>query len=159
MKWIYDDGGRADAGFKGNTADCVCRSIAIVAQVPYKEVYDKINEFAMKERNCKRQKKSSARTGVRKSTTRKVMEYYGLKWIPTMKVGQGCTVHLSADELPKGRIAVSVSKHVTAVIDGVIHDTYDPNDRGCWIDYVDGVPVTRESTDRCVYGYFIKEGA
>lgn len=23
MEWVYDDGGRADAGFKGTTGDCV----------------------------------------------------------------------------------------------------------------------------------------
>lgn len=160
MKWVYDDGGRTEAGFKGEAGDCVCRAISIVTEKPYKEVYDLINEFAKKERIGKRKmKKSSARTGVYKPTIRKVMTHLGYKWIPTMHIGSGCTVHLNADELPSGRIVVNVSHHTTAVIDGVIHDTYDPNDRGCWIDYVDGVPVPRENTDRCVYGYYIKEGA
>ena len=47
-----------------------------------------------------------------------------------MKVGQGCKVHLREDELPSGRIIVSVSKHLTAVIDGGCHDTYDPSRDG-----------------------------
>ena len=55
-----------------------------------------------------------------------------------MKIGSGCTVHLRADELPTGRLIVSVSRHVVAVIDGVIHDTHDPS---------------RDGT-RCVYGYW-----
>lgn len=55
-----------------------------------------------------------------------------------MQIGQGCEVHLRADELPPGRLIVSVSKHVTAVINGVIHDTHDPS---------------RDGT-RCVCGYF-----
>ena len=55
-----------------------------------------------------------------------------------MQIGQGCKVHLRADELPPGRLVVSVSRHTTAVIGGVIHDTYDP---------------AREGT-RCVYGYY-----
>ena len=55
-----------------------------------------------------------------------------------MAIGQACKVHLSSDELPSGRLVVSVSKHVTAVIDGVIHDTHDPG---------------RDGT-RCVYGYW-----
>jgi len=55
-----------------------------------------------------------------------------------MKVGQGCRVHLRQDELPKGNIIVRVSKHITTVIDGVIHDTFDPS---------------RDGT-RCVYGYY-----
>ena len=51
------------------------------------------------------------------------MESLGWKWTPTMQIGSGCTVHLRADELPSGGLVVSVSKHLTAVIDGVIHDT------------------------------------
>lgn len=142
MDFIFNDGGRAAAGFKGDTRDCVCRAIAIATEKPYKEVYDTINEFAKTERTGKRKRgKSNARTGVYKNTIKKVMEYYGWRWVPTMKIGQGCTVHLKADELPKGRLVVSLSKHCAAVIDGVLHDTYDSS---------------RDET-RCVYGYFIKE--
>lgn len=38
----------------------------------------------------------------------------------------GCQKPPTDGELPSGRLVVSVSKHYTAVIDGVIHDTYDP---------------------------------
>lgn len=153
MKWVFDDGGRAEAGFKGRTGDCVCRAIAIATQHPYKEIYNLINECAKGERRGKRKRGvSSARTGVYKNTERKVMELLGWKWIPTMKIGQGCKVHLQEDELPKGRLVVSLSRHFTAVIDGVIHDTYDPNDRGVWVDAY-GNNIT---TNRCVYGYYVK---
>lgn len=141
MEWIFNDGGREAAGYKGKTGDCVCRAIAIATQRPYKEVYDLINAFSKSERTGKRKRgKSNARTGVYKDTIRKVMEHYGWEWIPTMKIGQGCQVHLRSEELPKGRLVVSVSKHETAVIDGVINDTYD---------------CSRGGT-RCVYGYYIK---
>lgn len=93
-----------------------------------------------------------ARTGVYTRTIRKVMAHYGWTWVPTMKIGQGCKVHLRADELPSGRLVVSISKHEVAVIDGVIHDTYNPSDRGRVIDGY-GNDIT---TDRCVYGYYIK---
>lgn len=139
MEWIFDDGGRAEAGYKGRTGDCVCRAIAIATQRPYKEVYDLINEYGKQERTGKRKKgKSSARSGVYKETVRKVMEHYGWVWHPTMFIGQGCKVHLDEKELPKGRLVVSLSKHEVAVIDGVIHDTYDPSRDG----------------SRCVYGYY-----
>ena len=154
MKFVYDDGGRAAAGFKGTTGDCVCRSIAIATGRPYKEVYDLINEYGKKEHQGKRKSgKSSARTGVYKNTIKKVMEHYGWKWTPTMLIGQGCKVHLQEDELPKGRLVVNLSKHSTAVIDGVIHDIYDPNDRGYIVDGY-GNDIT---TNRCVYGYYSKE--
>ena len=57
-----------------------------------------------------------------------------------MKIGQGCKVHLDADELPTGTIICSVSRHLVTVVDGIINDTYD---------------CSREGT-RCVYGYFTK---
>lgn len=143
VHWVYDDGGRADAGYKGATGDCVCRAIAIATEQPYQVVYDALNAMGKQERVGKRQKRrSSARTGVYPKTIRKYMESIGWEWVPTMQIGQGCTVHLKAEELPKGRLVVSVSKHEVAVIDGVIHDTYDPS---------------RDGT-RCVYGYYREGG-
>ena len=143
MLFVYDDGGRASAGYKGTTGDCACRAVAIAAQRPYQEVYDLINEYAKKERTGKRKRKvSNARTGVYPETFKKVMAHYGFEWVPTMHIGQGCTVHLRENELPKGRIVCNVSGHYTAVIDGVLNDTYD---------------CTRDGS-RCVYGYFIKRG-
>jgi len=142
MDFVYDDGGRKKAGFKGTAGDCVCRAISIATGKPYKEVYNALNELGKKERKGKRKRgKSSARNGVYKQTIKKYMESIGWKWIPTMLIGQGCKVHLKPDELPKGRLVVNVSKHTTAVIDGIIYDIYD---------------CSRNKT-RCVYGYFQKE--
>ena len=139
MAWTYDDGGRAAAGYIGDAGDCVCRAIAIATGRPYQEIYDALNELGAKERRSrKRRGKSSARTGVFKPTTRRFMEALGWRWTPTMSIGQGCKVHLRADELPGGRLVVAVSKHLVAVIDGLIHDTHDPS---------------RDGT-RCVYGYW-----
>ena len=140
MRFKYDDGGRTAAGFKGDAGDCVCRSIAIATGKPYREVYDALNELAAGEkwRGRRRGRNSSARDGVYKETIRRYMKSLGWHWMPTMKIGQGCKVHLRDGELPRGRLVVSVSKHCTAVIDGVIHDTNNPSRHGT----------------RCVYGYF-----
>ena len=70
-----------------------------------------------------------------------MMNELGYQFIPTMGIGTGCQVHLKAGELPeKGRFVVSLSRHCTAVVDGVIHDTSDPSRGG----------------KRCVYGYWRK---
>ena len=141
MQFQYNDGGREDAGYKGDTGDCVTRAIAIATGMPYQEIYDLVNSYGKNERRSKNRKsKSSARTGVHKPTTRKILADLGWVWTPTMQIGQGCKVHMRADELPKGRIIVKLSKHIAAVIDGVLHDNHD------W---------TRDGT-RCVYGYWIK---
>lgn len=125
--YIYDDGGRAAAGFKGTTGDCVTRAIAIATGKPYKEVYDALNELAKRERTGKRKRKiSSSRTGVYRSTYGKYLQTLGWEWVPTMKIGQGCRVHLNAAELPSGTILVKVTHHLTTMINGVIHDIYDP---------------------------------
>lgn len=144
MNFVVNDGGREEAGFKGSAGDCACRAIAIATQMDYKEVYEIINEFGARERISKRKKsKSSARTGVYSATMHKIMEHLGWVWTPTMQIGQGCKVHLKEDELPAGRLVVSISKHYCAVIDGVVHDTYLED---------------RDGT-RCVYGYYSKAGA
>lgn len=143
MEWVYDDGGRAAAGFRGETRDCVTRSIAIATGLPYRMVYDALNELAKAERPGDKRRRSSARTGVHTRTLRRYMESLGWEWVATMHVGSGCQVHLRADELPAGRLIVQLSRHLTAVIDGVIHDTHDP---------------ARDGT-RCVYGFYRLSGA
>lgn len=145
MRVIIDDGGRKAAGFKGTApGDCVARAIAIVTGKPYREVYDRLAFGTGTQRATKRTGKRGFTAGeginVRRKWFRDYMAELGLVWTPTMGIGTGCTVHLRADELPPGRLIVSVSKHMTAVIDGVIHDTYNPD---------------RDGT-RCVYGYWRK---
>jgi hypothetical protein len=140
MNFTYNDGGRAKAGYKGKAGDCVCRAIAIAVDKPYQEIYNDLSEFGWMETSQGR-----AADGLiePRSDTMKVikeyLDYLGWQWVPTVKIGTGCKVHLRAEELPKGRLIARVSRHFVAVIDGVIHDTGDPS-RGGW---------------RCVYGYFI----
>jgi hypothetical protein len=141
MRFEYNDGGRKAAGYQGKTGDCVCRSIAIATKLPYAYVYMLLNEQAQQQRITKRQpKRGSARTGIYKTTIKRFMEMLGWRWTPTMQIGSGCKVHLRAGELPTGRLIVSVSKHITCVIDGTIQDTHDCSRRGT----------------RCVYGYWRK---
>jgi hypothetical protein len=137
--WKYNDGGRKSAGYKGQAGDCVTRAIAIATGKPYQEVYDALNGLAVNERTGKRKRgKSSARNGVYRSTFAKYLLSLGWKWNPTMAIGQGCKVHLKENELPRGNLIVSVSHHMVAVVNGIIHDTHDPS---------------RDGT-RCVYGYW-----
>lgn len=150
MAWQYNDGGRWAAGYNGTTGDCVTRSIAIATGKPYQEVYDALNELAKKERPRGRRKRSSSRTGVSGLLSRQYLASLGWQWHPTMKIGSGCKVHLCEEELPAGRLIVSVSKHLTAVIDHVIHDTHDPQ-RADIMNYANG---EKRMMQRCVYGYF-----
>ena len=169
MEVIYDDGGRRAAGFKGHTGDCVARAIAIAAQRPYEEVYRTLAAGMGTQRPGKRGKRiASARNGV--NTTRKWFRDYmhglGFKWTACMKIGTGCKVHLADGELPNGRLVVALSRHYTAVIDGVLHDIYNPQrnkrwtlepDRGQALKPNQGRNengVFTEIGGRCVYGYW-----
>lgn len=172
MKFVFNDGGRKDAGYKGGAGDCVTRAVAIATGQDYQTVYDALSDGMKTQRKTKRSSsKASARNGV--TTGRKWFKDYmvalGWKWTPTMGIGTGCTVHLDDKELPKGRLIVAVSKHYTAVIDGVIHDTFDPSERATTIyppTYTDPIPKGARllgngngwaySPKRCVYGYWSK---
>jgi len=144
----FHDGGRDAAGFKGGAGDCVVRSIAIAANLPYMQVYEDLreaNERYAQERDNKlsrllNQRGSSPRNGNHRNVFHDYILAQGFEWVPTMKVGAGCQVHLRPDELPNGILIVKVSKHLTAVIDGVMYDTHDPSRGG----------------SRCVYGYYLK---
>ena len=150
IEFINNDGGRADAGFKGEAGDCVCRAITIATGKPYAEVYaalwDGLREHAetRRDRVARRIARGGGKPGTtpRNGVSRKVYGVYlkSLGWcfVPTMSIGSGCKVHLRADELPSGRLIVSLANHVVAVIDGVLHDTHDSS---------------RDGT-RCVYGYW-----
>jgi len=136
-----NDGGREQAGYKGNTGDCVCRAIAIVTGKDYQEVYQGLIDTKNSMRQTKYVKKSHPRTGVDRKVYDAYLKQLGWEWIPTMGIGTGCQVHLKPDELPTGKLIVRLSKHITAVIDGIINDMYNPSRNGT----------------RCVYGYY-KEG-
>lgn len=141
MNYQYNDGGRSSAGYKGDVGDCVTRAIAIATGQDYRAVYDALNLLSQGERTGRRKRKvSSSRDGVFRTTWEKYLQSLGWKRVNCMKIGQGCKVHLCADELPAGRLIVQVSRHLCAVVDGVIHDTHDPSRDG----------------NRCVYGYYVK---
>lgn len=117
MDFQYNDGGRTEAGYKGTAGDCVTRAIAIATGKTYTEVYDALNNLALAERRGKRKRGiSSARDGVYRITYQRYLESLSWRWTPTMGIGTGCKVHLRATELPPGRIIVSLSKHLCAVI-------------------------------------------
>lgn len=148
LTFEYDDGGRALAGYKGKAGDCVTRSIAIAADLPYQEVYDALHSEALERRNLARlelryganaRRHASPRDGVPRKVYDPYLAGLGWEWVPTMGIGTGCKVHLTDDELPMyDRMILRLSRHLTAIVGDTIRDTHDPS---------------RDGT-RCVYGYW-----
>lgn len=130
MEFRYSDGGRLAAGFRGGVDDCVTRAIAIAAKLPYKTVYSDLKAILGKGK--------SPRNKIDRKVYQPYIESLGFIWKPTMTIGSGTQVHLEDAELPNGRLIVKISKHLAAVIDGVLHDTFDCSRQG----------------KRAVYGYF-----
>lgn len=138
IPWEYDDGGAKAAGYKGDAGDCVIRAAAIATGRPYAEVRQVLLGITAHERDRKR--RSTPRGGVYTLTTRRLFYALQWEWVPVMGIGTGCRMHLKTGELPRiKRLVASVSKHVTAVVDGTLRDTYDSSRNGT----------------RCVYGYWM----
>lgn len=142
LPWLFNDGGRADAGFRGTTGDCVTRAITIAAGLDYREVYDALYDAnrayaARGARATRAVRDPSPRLGALPSVWKPYVESLGGIWTPAMSIGSGCKIHMAPGELPEGRLLVRLSRHVSAVLDGVVHDVYDP---------------CRDGT-RCVYGW------
>lgn len=150
LAFRWDDGGRADAGFTGkNAGDCVTRAIAIVGQLPYLDVYRALHERARawyqtsRSRHARDIRAKGAAAVSRRSSPRDGMigevwkpYLYDLGWTSeaTMTVGSVLRVHPRHGEVPEvGRYILQLSHHLTAVVDGTLHDLS---------------PVDR---DRCVY--------
>ena len=126
IKFKYNNG-----GWKGaKRGDCVIRAISIATERPYDLVFNELMDLAKEKQNLPNDKK----------VYKPYLEELGWTWVPTMGIGTGCKVHLKESELPKGRVICRLSKHLVAVIDGVMNDIYNSSRDG----------------NRCVYGYFAK---
>lgn len=111
MKFQYNDGGRRAAGFKGDAGDCVCRAVAIAADLPYSTVYAALAKSTGAQRATTRSGKrpASARNGIntKRQWFKDYMAALGFEWTPTMYVaaanaldgGQGRDVSSLADAL------------------------------------------------------------
>lgn len=128
MHFVKNDGGRADAGFKGSTGDCGIRAAAIVLDKPYKEVYDALQEiqtaFNAKKRNLKPSHRY-VRNGVWKEVMHTYVTSFGAEWVPLASIGgEVVRVHDVAERWPNHRIVMRLARHFSAMVGGVNLDTW-----------------------------------
>lgn len=119
--FIFNDGGRFDAGYKGHAADCVARAICIATGLPYAEVWARCAKL-----NKAQGKRHSADYRVR-TTTREFKAY--AKEIGLEPVAFKSPKTLNKTTLPQNCIAQKAG-HWFAIKDGVINDTYNPSPSG-----------------------------
>lgn len=123
MVWKFNDGGRAKAGYITHARDCVCRSIAIVENAPYKAIYQALNLMikcgvGIPEHSlCQ----TSAREGVFTETWTVLAAALQYRKI----YEPSASVLLRNYVFPEGRFLVHTPRHLTAIVNGEIQDTWD----------------------------------
>jgi len=130
MTYIYNDGGRAKAGFKTQT-DCGIRAMAITCGISYKDARKYLKESSKKGRLGS----GAISGGIYKEDFDQALSQFGFKWKSAPKL-EGRKARYF--DLPKGKVVARMAKHFVAVIDGQINDTWN-------------------CSDKMVYGYWIKE--
>lgn len=116
MKYVRNDGGRA-ASKHDEINDCACRAIAIATERPYHEIWAAFKELL----DAEGPKRAS---GVSEKVQNEVLTSLGWEWV------HATGKRLQEGDLPMGRLVVCIHGHSVAVINGVIHDTYNPARRG-----------------------------
>ena len=113
----FHDGGRKAAGYRGKTGDCVCRALAIISGRDYRECY-----IALARANKASGRRRSARNGVKAAVYSRVFAEFGLQKV---KQGRGPKHTLSTAYRIYGDCIVSTAKHLLAIKDGAVRDTFD----------------------------------
>lgn len=130
LPFVFDDGGRAAAGFDGPAkGDCAARAVAIATELSYQEAHDAIARLS-KDRAIVR--KSDPERGVYRVVLRWLLEEeLGWIWRDPFDIAGTVVVRLAAGEIPSsGRLIVAMRGHFAAVIDGKLRDTWDCSRRG-----------------------------
>ena len=133
IDYRYDDGGREAAGYRGRTGDCVVRAVVICTGEDYRAVYLTMaermksnsyaasgNAYATRERNRKAPHRKGQITARRVQD--RVLEVYGFRKV---RLPAGARPTFTEAHRRYGDCIVGTTKHVAAVVDGVLRDTCD----------------------------------
>lgn len=121
-----NDGGRISSKRPKQKEDCTVRALAIAADLAYDKAYDLLKYGG---------RKSHQGFNFRAWVDGKIINGYSFKWksFPAQKGERRMNPVTFCNQYKKGRFILRTAKHVFAVIDGVVHDTF------------------KERNDRCVY--------
>jgi hypothetical protein len=133
-RWVRTDGGRRAAGYHRVRGGCVPRAIAIATGKPYREVHNALvaatlhyvethrNRVTGWIRRSRGGRSFDPANGSYDEIYGPYLESIGWRFTSTKDHDK---VRLRADELPSGRLIVRVHRHLVAVIDGMVHDTWN----------------------------------
>jgi hypothetical protein len=118
--WVNSDGGRSTSKRKAQKNDCTVRALAIARQLPYDDAYDILKEAG---RKCGRGFDFVKWIETQPWATK--ISFPAVKGKPRMTPAQFCR------DYPKGTYILRVTKHVVAVRDGVVFDTFENRPDRC----------------------------
>lgn len=114
MKYQYNDGGRSAFFDTPGNNDCVTRALAIATGLTYLEVWDGVTATGTRNPSGRVRTQCAEFTAFAKSL--------GLQFVSTMRV-------LKEIKFPPRAVAC-INGHYVAIVDGVMHDTYNPSPAG-----------------------------
>lgn len=94
--------------------DCAIRAISLAENRTWNETYDRLSDMARSK-------------GLMFNSVEFIEDYLDYNYLRECHSSK--TVGEFANEYPKGTYLVTMSDHITAVINGVIYDTFDCSDR------------------------------
>ncbi len=116
--WRYDDGGRDAAGFPSHP-DCGIRAAALATGLTYIEAYRALE--------ATRPLGWDPMAGTPQELSKQFFADRGFTWVRP----EGRGVRFRKDELPRlSPLVISMPRHLTVVVEGVILDVADPSRGG-----------------------------
>lgn len=100
-----------------NVNDCVVRSISVVTNRSWDKVYEELSDIAQKE-------------GILLDDVDFVEKYLDKRYKRQCHYAK--TVGEFAEENPYGKYLVTMQGHITAIINGIIYDTFDCSHSRMW---------------------------
>ena len=102
---------------KKHIDDCTIRSLGLLTNRNWHDIYEELSSLANKD-------------SLMMDSVEFIENYLDDRYPRECHYSK--TVGEFAKEFPKGKYAVTMPYHITAIIDGVIYDTFDPSDRFIW---------------------------
>ena len=106
--------------YGNNISDCVIRSISVLTNRNWHDVYDELSDLA-------------GDVGLLFSNVNFVEDYLDKRYPRECHYSK--TVGEFAKEYPYGKYAITMDNHITSLVNGDIIDTFDPSNRVmrcCW---------------------------
>lgn len=103
--------------------DCSIRAISLAEGISWDDAYKQLSEFARQE-------------AITFSEIEFIDKYLSDRYPSYCQQKKIYTVGDFANLKLKGKWLITMSGHITAIIDGTIYDTFDPSDRYMWCAYL-----------------------